>query len=167
MNEKPDEPTKQPSETSQPEAQEQPEYRDVSEEELKQILEAHQKWLESDGMEGKQADLTRANLQGANLQKANLSEANLYRAYLYEADLSEADLSGAALRGADLRGATLIGANLAGIKDWGSIRDIRLANLYEVRNPPEGFVDWAKSKGAVEIKSFEEWQALIKKEFTA
>ncbi len=50
MNEKSDEPTKQPSETSQPETQEQAEYRAVSQEELKQILEAHRQWLESDGM---------------------------------------------------------------------------------------------------------------------
>ncbi|MEE9595483.1 MAG: hypothetical protein V3V96_01780, partial [Acidiferrobacterales bacterium] len=63
MNEKSDEPTNQPSEMSQPEAQEQPGYRAVSQEELKQILEAHQKWLESDRKEGKQADLPGANLQ--------------------------------------------------------------------------------------------------------
>ncbi len=65
MNEKSDEPTKQPSEMSQPEAQEQARYREVSPDELTQILEAHQKWLESDGMEGKQADLPGANLQEA------------------------------------------------------------------------------------------------------
>jgi len=108
MNEKPDEPTKQPSETGQPETQEQPEYREVSQEELKQILAAHKKWLESKGKEGKQAFLRKANLQkadlaGANLQKADLAGANLQKANLYKANLKEADLTLADLKGASLR----------------------------------------------------------------
>ncbi|MEE8514266.1 MAG: pentapeptide repeat-containing protein, partial [Gammaproteobacteria bacterium] len=77
MKEKSDEPTNQPSEMSQPEAQEQPKYREVSPDELSQILEAHQKWVESDGKEGKQADLWKANLQKANLRNAILKGAYL------------------------------------------------------------------------------------------
>ncbi len=53
------------------EPQEQPSYRatirQVSPEELKKILEAHRKWVDSEGMEGERADLS-----GANLQKAYL-----------------------------------------------------------------------------------------------
>ena len=48
------------------------ERRQVSEDELREILEAHEKWLGSDGKEGQPADLSRANLQGATLWDANL-----------------------------------------------------------------------------------------------
>ena len=68
---------------------------------LKQILELHKKWLNSeDG--GKRADLSGADLSGANLRGANLSRANLW----------DANLSGANLRGANLSGADLSGADL-------------------------------------------------------
>ncbi len=58
---------------------------EVSEEELKQILAAHETWLETGGEKGKQADLSRTDLQGARLigaklQGANLREANLTKA---------------------------------------------------------------------------------------
>ena len=32
-------------------------------------------------------------------------------------------------------------------------RDIKLANVYDVRNAPDGFIDWALSQGAVAIKA--------------
>ena len=48
--------------------------------ELAAILEAHAKWLRSDG--GSRADLSRANLSGANLGRADLSGAYLSGAYL-------------------------------------------------------------------------------------
>ncbi len=51
--------------------------REVSEEELKQILTAHETWLETGGEKGKQADLSRTDLQGADLVVANLQGANL------------------------------------------------------------------------------------------
>lgn len=141
---------KQPPDTGQPEAQEQPEYREVSQEELKQILEAHRTWVESEGQAGTQADLSnvnlqetylqRANLAGANLQgamlagadlraanleKANLSRANLQRASLslanlQEADLAHADLRWASLTSANLRGARLLGADTHGRKGRGA-----------------------------------------------
>ena len=75
--------------------------------ELAAIIEAHAKWLRSDG--GSRADLSGADLSGANLSGANLSGA-----YLSGADLSGAYLSGANLSGADLSGADLSGANLSG-----------------------------------------------------
>ncbi len=52
---------------AQPSAPEQPKYRKVSEEELKRILADHQRWLETKGVDGIQANLVAANLQGANL----------------------------------------------------------------------------------------------------
>ncbi len=71
------------------------ELREVSEEELKQILAAHKTWLEPGEGKGRQADLSRANLQGAdlgfaNLQSANLRSAKLQGAYLLGADLTKA-----------------------------------------------------------------------------
>ena len=60
---------------AEPEEAESVERRQVSEDELKEILEAHEAWLASDRKEGQQADLSRANLQGANLQGANLRRA--------------------------------------------------------------------------------------------
>ncbi len=128
----PDEPIDQPPEASQPKAPEQPEYRDVSEDELKQILEAHQKWVASGGKEGKRANLSGANLQEASLHEANLQradliganlqEANLLGAKLQEADLFDAKLQEADLRGAKLQEADLNGANLQGV-------ELREANL--------------------------------------
>ena len=69
----------------------------ITKEELKTILEQHTLWLDSNGKEGKCADLTDANLTRANLTSANLSGA----------DLSSADLTYAYVSGADLSGADL------------------------------------------------------------
>ncbi len=86
--------------------------REVSEEELKQILADHQRWVETDGREGTRADLTGANLQGANLGEANLGSAKLQGANLMLAKLQGANLWGANLRLANLQGANLGEANL-------------------------------------------------------
>ena len=63
--------------------------RNISEQELKDILDKHGKWLrdESGG--------ERANLSFADLSSANLRSANLISANLSFADLSFADLRGA------------------------------------------------------------------------
>ncbi len=127
MNEKSDKPAKQSAEPDQSAAQDQPQYREVSQEELKQILEAHQKWLEFDGKEGKQADLGEANLRRANLFRANLQKANLGDANLQKADLLRANLQGANLERADLREADLLSANLQ--KADLSFANLQKANL--------------------------------------
>ena len=78
----------------------------MNKEELEEILDSHEKWLNNDpGGE-------KANLSGANLSDANLRGANLRGANLSGADLSGADLCGANLSDADLCGANLCGANL-------------------------------------------------------
>lgn len=71
--------------------------RKISAAELRKIINAHEKWLDSDGKKGEQAQLHHANLQGAklfgaNLQGADLFEANLQGAYLFRANLQGADL---------------------------------------------------------------------------
>ena len=58
----------------------------MSELELKEILEKHNKWL-NNGEGGERANLRWANLSGANLSEANLRWANLSGANLSEANL--------------------------------------------------------------------------------
>lgn len=95
--------------------------RNISEQELKDILDKHGKWLRQE--EGGE----RANLSSANLGYANLSSANLRSANLRYADLSYANLSSANLSYADLRSADLSSANLR----YADLRcaDLRSANL--------------------------------------
>ncbi len=64
--------------------------REVSEEELKQILAAHETWLETGGEKGKQADLRDADLREAKLPYANLRGAHLQGAKLGRANLTKA-----------------------------------------------------------------------------
>jgi hypothetical protein len=100
---------------------------EMTEEELKVVLENHRNWFL--GLGGQRAYLSGANLSGADLSEANLSEAylrgadlneaylrgaNLSEANLSEANLGRANLSGAYLRRANLSGANLSGANLSG-----------------------------------------------------
>ena len=89
---------------------------------LKEILAAHQKWLETEGREGTQANLKNAMLQEADLHGANLQDAdlegakmsvadlmrtNLRRANMKNVDLWMADMKDAVLQGTDLQGANL------------------------------------------------------------
>ena len=87
----------------------------------------------------------------------SFSDANLAGAYLGDAKLTEADLGGANLTeaylgDAKLAGANLCRANLAYIKNWQRIQSIELANIYDVDNPPDGFIKWATENGAVSIE---------------
>jgi len=112
--------------------EEEREYREISPEELEEILEKHKLWIETERKEGKHADLSRATLKYVNLSGAILKDANLIGAKLGEADLSwanleSADLSGAELRFADLNGAVLKFASLNGAKLL--LADLRGANL--------------------------------------
>ena len=84
----------------------------MTQEKLKEVLEAHKLWLNSDGKEGEKADLRNADLRNADLRNANLSNANLSYANLSNADLRSANLSYANLSFADLSYANLRGANL-------------------------------------------------------
>ncbi len=84
---------------------------------LQVILEAHRKWLESDGVKGERANLREAHLisvdlRGVPLRGAVLQEANLQGAHLEGADLRGADLRQANLREAHLERADLVEANL-------------------------------------------------------
>jgi hypothetical protein len=93
------------------------------------------------------ADLTDANLRSANFRDGSFSEANLRGAALDQSDLTGADLTDAELSGADLADADLTNATLRGIR-WQHIAGIKNANLFSVRDAPDGFVDWALKHGA-------------------
>ncbi len=104
------------------------------------------------------ADFTSANLERGNLAKANLRHADLKDADLSGANLAETDLGETDLSRADLRDTDLSRAK------WKEIRGIKLANVYGVRNAPDGFIDWALSQGAVAIKTDDDWYVKLKKE---
>ena len=64
--------------------------RTYTQEELKEILELHQKWLNDKG--GIRANLSNNDLYGADLYGANLRNANLCNANLKGANLKDANL---------------------------------------------------------------------------
>lgn len=84
----------------------------ITDEELKQILEEHALWIESNHKEGKCADLSGFDLSNRDFRGANLKYANLSHANLNHVDLSHANLSHVYLRHADLTGANLNGTYL-------------------------------------------------------
>ena len=98
------------------------------------------------------ADLMSANLHSGNFRESNLSGANLQDADLGEADLCSAHLNGAVLDGATLDAADLGNADLGQVK-WQKIKSLKGANIWQVRNAPEGFVQWATQHGAVTTAS--------------
>jgi hypothetical protein len=99
------------------------------------------------------ADMTASNLRHTDFQKADLQNANLEDADLFGADLGQADLSGAHLGRADLRNADLRGTK------WQEIAELKLANVFGVKNAPPGFSQWAAKMGAVSIESDAGWLA--------
>ena len=99
-------------------------------------------------------DLTRADLTNAILSGADLAGANLFNT-----ELDGANLAGAVLTDANLAGVYLRGANIMNIEDWRRIKSIEYANIYGVKNAPQGFEDWATlpEQGALRIENYETW----------
>ena len=108
-----------------------------------------------------EAVLSNANLSEVLLNSANLTGVRLINANLAGASLGRANLAGADLRYANLAGADLKESNLKDIKGWRKIKSIEIANIYDVNNPPEGFIEWAIEQGAVSIEDDEEWKKLL------
>jgi len=106
--------------------------------ELNNIIENHEKWLATNGREGRMANLSNYTLKNCNLSGRNLSEsnlrcvdlrdANLSRTILNKADITNADLSGAILRYANLNGATINNADLSNADLY--MAKLRKASLY-------------------------------------
>jgi uncharacterized protein YjbI with pentapeptide repeats len=94
----------------------------IDQEVFRQILQAHQLWLTSEGKEGRRANLkdtdlrhivfAGANLVQASLRGVNLESVDLRGAMLQEADFTEAKLTGANLSGLELRRVNFASANL-------------------------------------------------------
>ena len=114
--------------------------------ELKEILDQHQLWIESNGVQGKCADLEDARLDGANLINADLEGAILCIADLTGANLTGAKLTGANLYGANLSDASLTGANLSGANL--TYVNLGYANLHGA-NLRGAFLEGANLTGAV------------------
>ncbi len=94
------------------------------------------------------ADFTNANLRAGNFRESNLSGANFRDADLGEADFCSANLNEAVLDGATLDAADLGNSDLGKVK-WEKIKSVKGANIRQVRNAPDGFIQWATQHGAV------------------
>ncbi len=100
--------------------------RTYTEDELKEILELHEKWINGNS-EGVQANLRNCILKNHDLRGVNLSRANLQGSLLSGADLSGADFSGADLSGVNLKFCDLICTDFRNAKL--NYADFRGANL--------------------------------------
>ncbi len=99
-----------------------------------------------DGAHVELSTLLYTNFRGCSLQGVHFRDSNLENADLYNANLTNADLTLTNLKEVDLRY-----ANLKGIL-WDGIRTMEGANIYEVKNAPAGFVEWATRHGALSKK---------------
>lgn len=114
-----------------------------------------------------QTDARGAIMVGTQLRGAHLRDASLVDARLHGSDLSSTDLTGADVSGATLLGSDLSNANLENLNNWRRISSLYGANLYGVKNAPEGFVTWAvDTMGAVQVASFDEWVEIAKRAIT-
>ena len=106
-----------------------------------------------------------AQMEYIDLASANFRDATLQKADLRNATLQDADLTGANLSGADLEGATLAKADLRNVDfrnaKWQKITDVKLANVFGIKNAPADFLNWAMQNGAVSTETDTEWQALL------
>lgn len=110
----------------------------------------------------KAASINYSNLHSTNLRDCDLANVKLEGTNLEDADLANSDLSGADLTDTVLDKADLRNTNLRGIQ-WRKIGGIKAADLFGVKNAPEGFLAWAAEHGAVSIQSDEQWNALQSK----
>jgi uncharacterized protein YjbI with pentapeptide repeats len=124
------------------------ELRKISPEELEKIFTEHKLWLDSDGKEGKKADLSSCDLRGVNISNVKLEIptgytqglADLRKANLREADLTEANLTNTNLKKADLTGANLSAARLSAAKLEGTkLQDANLQSVIEIGTAYDGF----------------------------
>lgn len=79
--------------------------RQYTQVELNEILFEHKKWIETDGKEGKRANLSYMDLEYLDLSHAELQGVDLSGVVLKGADLQHTDFSYAKMQGADLSGA--------------------------------------------------------------
>ena len=97
------------------------------------------------------ADFSDADLRTGNFRGSHLRGASFQRADLEDADLTGADLTGADLSGAALTNADLSNTSLSNLK-WRDLGSVKNANIYGVKDAPDGFISWAKQHGAVQTE---------------
>ncbi len=88
----------------------------TSQDELDQVLKAHQRWVDEVLNPSVEVARGRANLEGADLRGYDLAGVNLSGANLAHANLEGVNLEGAILTVANLQKANLRGAKLAGVR---------------------------------------------------
>lgn len=108
------------------------------------------------------SDFKAADLQDSNLRSANFRQSDFAGASLLSAHLDDADLTGANLSEADLTDAVLDNADLRSV-DFRSakvseIRSMKGANVFDLKDAPQGFVEWALHHGAVRMENEEQWE---------
>ena len=74
----------------------------ISEEEIKEKLNKHKLWLETDEKEGECADFIKLNLEGYDFSNMDLSRANFYGANLRKTKFRNSKLVGAIMINADI-----------------------------------------------------------------
>ena len=109
-----------------------------------------------------QANLAYADLGSANIRNGSLVKANLEYALFEDSDLNGCNLTEANCEDADFSRADLRNCELKNLK-WKGIKEVKLANLFGVKDAPEGFIKWAMQNGAVAIESDGEWDTAIQK----
>jgi len=97
------------------------------------------------------ADFSDADLRTGNFRGSHLRGASFQRADLQDADLTGADLTGADLSGATLTNADLSNTSLSNLR-WRDLGSVKNANVYGVKDAPDGFISWAKQHGAVQTE---------------
>ncbi len=97
------------------------------------------------------ADMSDAKLRSANCRACILRSADLERADFTDSDLVNADLTGADISGGTLANADLRNANLSNLK-WRDSPNLKNANIFGVKNAPEGFASYALKQGAVQME---------------
>src|SRR5690606_25837022 len=103
---------------------------------IDKLLEEHQRWAESEGQDGKPADLTGMDLRHiTSMSHRRLTALIAPDALLYGVNLEGASLQGSNLANCDLRSARLGGADLRGVNFSGAqlnhadLRDTKLGPL--------------------------------------
>jgi uncharacterized protein YjbI with pentapeptide repeats len=109
-----------------------------------------------------QSNLAYADLGSANIRNGSLVKANLEYAMFADSDLNGCNLTEANCQDTDFSRADLRNCELKNL-NWKGIKEVKLANLFGVKDAPEGFVQWAMQNGAVAIESSADWDAAIQK----
>jgi uncharacterized protein YjbI with pentapeptide repeats len=121
------------------------------------------------GLKLERADLLRSDFSAADLRGSDLKNANFASANLRSANFRGSDLENVSFEAADLKGTDLSGSNLSNSRfddanladadlssadlrnvEWKNLKNITDANIYQVKNPPQGFTEWALQHGAIQ-----------------